>query len=40
VWLKHGERGVLRQLARRLVEGLEVPAGVRVTVDVDPLGAL
>jgi primosomal protein N' (replication factor Y) len=39
IWLRSTDRGALRRVARSLL-GVDVPARVRVTLDVDPLSTL
>ncbi len=39
IWLRSGDRGALRRVARALTT-IEVPARVRVGLDVDPISAL
>jgi len=40
LWLSARDRKKLRLVVRETVRGLEVPRGVRITVDVDPVSAL
>jgi primosomal protein N' len=39
IWLRSADRGALRRVARSLL-GVDVPARVRVTLDVDPISTL